>query len=392
MERSTQDAADGGVLPVQALLEHLQTLPDRRHARGKRYPLPLLVLLIVLAKLAGEDRPSGIAEWLQHRATTLQAALAFSWRRMPHHNTVRRVLAEAVSPEELDALVGAVLRPAREGATRLVVSIDGKTVRGTLTATQRATHLLAAYLPADGVVLQQVATGTKQNEISVAPQLLAALDLRGAVVTGDAMHTQRTLSAQICAAGGDYLWVAKENQPTLRQEIADLFTLDDRTVVGGRLPGDRRAASSTDRGHGRHERRTLTASSDLAGWSDWPELAQVFCLARERTSQASGKVERDVVYGLTSLSASAASAAELLRLSRAHWGIENGLHYRRDVTFHEDATRFTSGAAGRVMATLNNLVIGLLSRAGFTNHAAARRRCAADLAFSLALLRPVART
>lgn len=93
-----------------------------------------------------------------------------------------------------------------------------------------------------------------------------------------------------------------------------------------------------------------------------------------------------MVYGLTSLAPAKASAAALLRLSRAHWGIENGLHYRRDVTYHEDATRLTQGHAGRVMAALNNLVIGLLCHAGQTNHAAARRRCAADLQFSLTLL------
>jgi predicted transposase YbfD/YdcC len=286
----------------------------------------------------------------------------------------------------LDALVGAVLHEGDHPGQRLVVSIDGKTVRGTITASDRGTHLLAAYLPGEGLVLLQVAAGEKQNELSVAPELLAALDLRGAVVTGDALHTQRTLSAQIVAAGGDYLWLAKANQPTLRSDIADLFTLADATVVGGHVPGDRRTASTVDQGHGRCDRRTLTASSDLAGWSDWPHLAQVFCLERERVRQATGAVEREVVYGLTSLPAVAASAAELLRLSRAHWGIENGLHYRRDVTFHEDATRLTKGNAGHVMAALNNLVIGLFSRAGVTNHAQARRRCAADLALSLALL------
>jgi hypothetical protein len=104
------------------------------------------------------------------------------------------------------------------------------------------------------------------------------------------------------------------------------------------------------------------------------------------------KLAGEVVYGLTSLPATAASAAELLRLHRAHWGIENGLHHRRDVTFHEDATRLTKGNAGRVMATLNNLSIGLLRRAGYTNLAAARRHCAADLSLSLTLLSLAPRT
>jgi predicted transposase YbfD/YdcC len=388
MERSAAAADEAGVVfALSALATRLATLRDARQARGKRYALPTLLLLIVLAKLAGEDRPSGIADWVAQRAAVLQTALRLSWRRMPHHNTFRRVLAAAVEPSDLDAAVGAFFREQAEVGQSVVVSIDGKTVRGTISgSTSRGEHLLVAYLPAEGIVLLQMAAGEKQNEISVAPQLLSSLDLRGKVVTGDALHTQRALSAQIVAAGGDYLWIAKDNQPTLRQDIAAVFELHDRTVAGGRVPGERRTASTLNKGHGRQERRTLTASTDLTEYSDWPGLGQVFRLERERRVPATNKVEQEVVYGLTSLPPARATAADLLQVTRTHWGVENGLHYRRDVTFHEDATRLTQGHAGRVMATLNNLVIGVFCQAGFTNHAAARRRCAADLQFSLTLL------
>jgi len=392
MERSTAAGDDAGtVAGISALAARLATLRDARRARGKRYPLPLVLVLVVLAKLAGEDRPSGIADWVAHRAARLRTVLGLSWRRMPHHNTIRRVLAEAVDPTELDAVVGAFFREQAGVGESMVISIDGKSVRGTITgATPRGEHLLAAYLPAEGIVLRQVAAGEKENEITVAPQLLGHVDLRDKVVTGDALHTQRALSAQILAAGGDYFWIAKANQPTLRGDIAAVFELDDRTVAGGRLPGERRTAATGEKGHGRQERRTLTASTDLVRYSDWPGLGQVFRLERERRIRTTGKVEREIVYGLTSLPPERATAAALLQLSRSHWGIENGLHYRRDVTYHEDATRLTQGHAGRVMATLNNLIIGVLCRAGFTNHAAARRRCAADLVFSLTLLAPAA--
>jgi predicted transposase YbfD/YdcC len=283
--------------------------------------------------------------------------------------------------------VGAFFHEQAGAGQGVVVSIDGKTVRGTITAADsRGGHLLAAYLPAEGIVLLQVAVGAKENEISVAPQLLRGLDLRDKVITGDALHKQRALAAQIVAEGGDSLWIANENQPTHGSDIAAVFDLDDRTVAGGRLPSDRRTAATVDKGHGRQEWRTLTVSTDLAGYRDWPGLAQVFRLERQRLPVATGKRKQQVVYGLTSLTAERAAAAALLRLSRAHWGIENGLHYRRDVTDHEDATRLTQGHAGRFIAALNNLVIGLLCRAGFTNHAAARRRCAPDLACSIALL------
>lgn len=390
METSTGPwGATPRLFAVRTLGERLAALTDRRRARGKRYPLGLVLVLMVLAKLGGEDRPSGIADWVTHRRAALVQALGLSWPRMPHHTTYRRVLAQAVEAEQLDAAVGAFFRALPDVGHSVVVSIDGKAVRGTIPAgASRGEHLLAAYLPQEGIVLVQVAVGEKQNEISVAPTLLGSVDLRGKVVTGDALHTQRVLSAQILDAGGAYLWLAKDNQPALRADIEAVFTADGRTVAGGRIPRDLRTARTVSMGHGRHDRRTLTASSDLRGFSDWPGLEQVFRLERHRWHPATGKREQKVVYGLTSLTAAQASPAALLALSRAHWGIENGLHYRRDVTFHEDATRLTQGRAGRVMAALNNLVIGLLRHAGHTNLAAARRRYDADLPASLALIAP----
>jgi predicted transposase YbfD/YdcC len=275
----------------------------------------------------------------------------------------------------------------------VLISIDGKRIKGTIDADDpHGTHLLAAYLPQEGIVLLQLPAGCKENEISVAPTLVQALDLRGKIVAADALHTQRALSVQILAAGGEYLWRVKDNQPTLRADLAELFTGDRRTVEGGQVRHDLRTAHQITKGHGRRELRRMTVSTELKGYSNWPGLEQVFRLERERIVSKSGKHEREIVYGLTSLTPEEASPARLLTLTRAYWGIENGLHYRRDVTFHEDATRLTQGHAGHVMATLNNLVLGLLRLAGFTNLAAARRYCGADLAHVLALLAPAPRT
>jgi predicted transposase YbfD/YdcC len=300
------------------------------------------------------------------------------------------VLAAAVTPSDLDAAIGAFFGALPQVGASVLVSIDGKTVRGTSDAADRhGTHLLVAYLPQEGIVLCQVPAGQKANEITAAPALVAGLDLRHKVVVADALHTQRKFAAQILAAGGDYVAFAKENQPTLRAEIATLFTADSRTVEGGHLPDDFRRARQVTTGHGRREVRTMTVSSALTGYTEWPGLAQVFQLERERLSQRTGRQEREVSYGLTSLPPCGASPARLLGLTRTYWGVENGLHYRRDVTFHEDATRLTQGQAGHLMATLNNLVIGLLRLAGFTNLAAARRYAAADLTHAIALLSPV---
>jgi predicted transposase YbfD/YdcC len=362
-------------------------LTDARHPRGKRYSLAVILLLTILAKLGGEDRPSGIGDWVQGRRTPLAAALRLARPTMPHPNTFRRILSTVVSPTELDTLVHEFFQSLPGAGQSILVAIDGKTVRGTITAAQpRGEHLLCAYLPAEGLVLFQVAAGAKENEISVAPTLLASLDLRHKVVMGDALHTQRALSVQILTAGGDYIWLAKDNQPTLRQDIADLFTLSPATVLGGQIPTDFRTARTVDKGHGRQETRQITVSSALTGYSDWPGIAQVFQLERERVDCQTGQLSREVVHGLTSLSADTAGPQHLLAFVRSYWGIENGLHQRRDVTFREDAMRLTVGQAGRVIAILNNLVIGLLRRAGYTNLARARRILASNVRTALKLL------
>jgi predicted transposase YbfD/YdcC len=283
-------------------------------------------------------------------------------------------LATAIAPAELDRLVGEHLGGLPGAGHSALIALDGQAVRGTRDAEDpHGEHLLSAYLPAEGLTLGQVATGGRDNEIRVAPRLVAGLDLRGKVVMADALHTQRPLSQRILAAGGEYFWLVKDNQPDLRADIAYLFAAADRTVEGGRIPHDFQTARRVDKGHGRREVRTITVSGELKGYSDWPGSEQVVRLERERLEIKRGKRENEVVYGLTSLTPAEARPARLLALSRAYWGIENGLHRRRDVTFREDATRLTQGRAGHVMAALNNLVIGLLRHAGAVNLAAARR-------------------
>lgn len=390
---SVRGYLDTAVFAIASLQRRLSELSDSRSTKGLRYPLTPLLMVIFFAKLSGEDAYCGIADWIENRGQLLREALHLSWKRMPDHNTIQRIFQDVVTPEEFDRLVSEFFQSLPGVGRSILIAMDGKTVRGTIdVANPRGQHLLAAYLPEEGIVLMQVAAGEKENEISVAPQLLKSLDLRGKVVAGDAMHTQRELSIQILNAGGDYLWFVKDNQPTLRAEIEELFTADDRTVDGGHVPNDFGTSRTIDKGHGRIERREITVSSELKGYSDWPGLEQVFKLDRRRLDIKSGKDEREIVYGITSLSAVEASPARLLYLSRTYWGIENGLHRCRDVTFKEDRIRQTKGNAGRVMATLNNLVIGILRHAGATNIASARRWCDANITLGLKLLPPHARS
>ena len=255
---------------------------------------------------------------------------------MPHRTTLGRVLARAVPVAELETLVCRFLAQLpRPEQREYVLTLDGKTLRGTLDRrTGQQEHLLAAYLPHEGIVLVQVAVEIKENEISAAPRVVACLDLREAVVTGDALFAQRALSAQIGAAGGHYLWKVKGGgaPQQLRDDLETLFAPPTCPSGTSPVPTDFRAATTVDKGHGRLERRTITVSQMLTGYSDWPHLAQVFQVERRIVDLPIGEITTEVRYGITSLPPAQADPARLLRLVRLHWEIENGLHYRRDVT------------------------------------------------------------
>ncbi len=247
-------------------------------------------------------------------------------------------------------------------------------MRGTIpTGDTKGVHLLAAYLPAEGLVLMQVEGGEKAAELTVAPRLLEVLDLRQKIVRGDALFTQRALSVQILEAGGDYVWTVKENQSELRSDIQEVFDPAPTAAGWSQTPRDLRSAQTFNSGHGRLERHTLTASSFLNDYSDWPGIAQVFKLERQVLVQRTGEVRTQTVYGVTSLTSTEAAPDRLLTLMRDYWGIENGLHYRRDKTLSEDAARISDRKQAQVTAILNNLVIALVKQQGFDNLAAARR-------------------
>jgi len=270
----------------------------------------------------------------------------------------------------------------------MVVSIDGKVCRGTIDLeVNEGLCLLALFLPGEGVTLAQIAIEGKQNEISAAPTLLGWVDLRNKVVIGDAMHTQRQISIQIGKAGGNYLWTVKGNQPQLLQDLQDWFDPNVPILPGmGCPPKDFQSATVISKGHGRLEIRTLTTSSQLNDFLDWPFLQQVFQLQRTVTTSKTGKTRHETVYGITSLSAELASPAQLLEMLRSYWQIENRLHYPRDVTLHEDQTRFKKKSAAHNMAIINNLVLSLIAKSDFLFVPSARRFFAAYPDQALALL------
>jgi predicted transposase YbfD/YdcC len=383
-----QEQPGAKIINIEHLISYLKRIKDDRKRRGIRYSLEVILVLIILAKLCGQNKVYGMADWAQQRSEYLTEVMKLERKRLPHDSTYRRILSDVVDEEELEQIVAEYLSQLPRNEQDVVIAIDGKTVRGTISAEDPfGLHLLAAYLPGEGIVLMQmVVEKDKENEIVVAPKLLKCLDLRNKVVVADAMHAQRQLSIQIVRAGGDFVWVIKDNQPNTRRAIEQLFAPEQPLPGQGCPPMDFRGAKSVDKQAGRLEERTITTSSMLNDYLDWPHLGQVFKLERRFTNLSTGEVEHEVRYGLTSLTAQDAPPERLLKIVRSEWGIENGLHYRRDVTYQEDQTRMTQKTMGRAMAIINNLVISLINSQGFDNHAHARRVFDASPAKALALI------
>lgn len=359
-------------------------LIDQRARRGVRYPLAPLLVLLVLAKLAGQDTPSAIAEWVAWRAESLKLALGLDWKRMPHPSTYRRLLQRGLDLTQLEREAGQFLA-AVGGAQGDLLNLDGKTLRGTIPQGQtHGLHLLCVQQAAQNLVLAQTAVSGKENEISAAQGLLRQVEVRGKVLSGDALLAQKKLSRQIVRAGGDYLWIVKANHPSLLKQLEAHFAAEP--VATGTARADYETAQSCDKGHGRIEERRLTASSRITNTLDWPSLGQVFRLNRQVLICRTQAERQETVYGLTSLPPTEATPARLLALQRGHWSIENGLHYRRDVTFHEDACRIKSHRAAQALAVFNNLALGLMRQAGWDNIAKARRHYEAHLDEALGLI------
>lgn len=365
----------GVVFDMGSLYTRLQGLHDSRKPKGLRYQLLDILVMMVLAKICGEDTPSGIADWVKHRGEQIREWLKLKRERMPHHSTYRRIAESVIDVESLEQIVSELWSDKKYFGKQVLLSMDGKVLRGSLDEKQAGTYLLAAYLPSSGLVLMEVAISGKGSEIPAAPQLLKKIDLRDMVVMGDALHTQRETSIQIVDSGGEYIWFVKGNQPQMEENIRLWFEPDPDPIPGmANLPKDFETVKEVRKGHGRLEERTVTVSSQLNDFLGWPYLEQVFKLERRFTTLKTGKVQEQVVYGCTSLTRDEISPKQLLLFTRSYWGIENGLHYRRDVTLREDRTRMTKGNSAQVMACLNNLVIGLLIHKKNYQHLPTARR------------------
>jgi predicted transposase YbfD/YdcC len=309
--------------------------------------------------LAGARSFAAIGEWAAELGGERLASLGLS--RAPEESTLRKLFCR-LDGAALDRQLGIFAwTRTHQVKRRRVIAIDGKTIRGARSDNRDAPHLVAALDHATGVVLGQIAVAAKSNEIPAVRDLLATFDpadLRGCVITLDAMHTQTDTAQAILDAGADYLLTVKANQPGL---LARLKALPWKDVPAHR---------ATTTGHGRRATRSIKVIQAPA-WTGFTGAAQVAQLRRTVTKKGIKSVE--VVYLITSADHAAAPPAVLAGWVQEHWGIENRLHWVRDVTYDEDRSQTRTGNAAHVMATLRNTAIGLLRLNGWTNIAAGLR-------------------
>ena len=351
-------------MPPLSLIAVLSELPDPRHCQGKVHPLPAVLSLVVLGLLMGRKSLSSIARLGRLYGTPLAHALGFRRGKTPCKSTLSEIL-RALDADYLETLLS------RWVCSRLgkieTLAMDGKTLRGSRDGEVPGQHLVAAYAGEVEAVVAQIRVDSKTNEHKAALQLLGVIDVKDKLITGDAMFCQRDLAGQIIDQGGDYLLVVKDNQEGLKIDISAGFGYGKaaeaiHVATGGKKTDPEkqtpRHAKSSDKAHGRQEIRELWTTGILTLHEKWPGMKQGLKIRRVR--KIKGKVTEETVYGITSLTPEKADAKKLLGLLREHWRIENCLHYVRDVTLGEDASRVRTGSAPQILAGLRNAVVHLI--------------------------------
>ncbi|MER6596631.1 ISAs1 family transposase [Micromonospora purpureochromogenes] len=356
----------------------LAGLPDPRARRGVRHRLVVVVTAAVCAVVAGYRSYAAIAEWVADVPAATALALGMTPDRRPSEAMIRRLL-QAMDPQLLTAAIGVWLAErgtANTSTADRAIAVDGKTLRGSRTPGTAARHVMTACDQSTGVVLASIDVDGKTNEITrFAPLLDQISDVRGTVITADALHCQRDHVAYLTERGAHWILTVKGNQPSLHRQLAGLPW---RAVPD--------ATRDTDRGHGRREIRSLKILTISTG-IDFPHAAQAIQIRRRRRRLDQPKrFTTETVYAITDLHVHQAKPAQLAAWIRSHWSIENKIHWVRDVTYDEDRSQIRTGTGPEVMAALRNAAIGAIRLTGATNIAAANRHHARDSTRPLALL------
>jgi predicted transposase YbfD/YdcC len=346
---------------LDEIVESFSTVEDPRSHINRRHPLPSILVIAVLAVLAGAAGPTAIARWAKFKEELLMSILNLP-HGIPGKDVFRRILM-MLRPEAFEAAFNAWIAHLRDeavaetGVDRPIISLDGKTARRSHDAKEDLgpLHVVTAWAGEYGLALGQEVCAEKSNEITAIPELLKKIDIRNGVVTIDAMGTQKAIAAEIIHGKADYVLALKGNHESLHQSVIDY--IDEQ--LEGELEGAEER-TTTNHGHGREEERTylhLPVPEGLPGQEDWKGLKSVGLVTSRR--MRGDQESTEVRYYLSSLPVGVDLFA---RAVRGHWSVENACHWSLDVTFREDDSRIRERVLGANFTWLYRFTLSILKQ------------------------------
>ena len=339
----------------KGIIEIFRDMPDPRKGNGIRHELEEILTIAILAILAI------LCDFTQFTEMELFGVEREEWLRtflvlengIPSHDTFGDVFA-ALAPETITSKFIQWVETIRKKISNEAIAVDGKTIRRSkdLSKNKQAVHIVSAWATENGLVLGELATKEKSNEITAIPELLLMLELKGCIITIDAMGTQRTIAKTIKERDADYVLAVKENQATLLEDIALYFSTEIKKCDYTKTVG---------KSHGRYEKRECWISTDI-DWmpqkGDWEGLSGIGFIRSERQLVGSENIEvanHYVIYSKVDM-----TAEEVLSAKRSHWGIENSLHWILDMNFREDESRMRVGNCAENMNIFRHMAINLI--------------------------------
>ena len=355
-----------------SLIEHFTPLEDPRIDRNKSHALIDIIVLTVCAVASGADGWEAIEQFGKEKLDWLRKFVPLN-NGVPSHDCIAYVLCR-LSPQKFRECFMSWTHAVTEQTGGEIISIDGKTTKGSRDRkhNRNPLHMVSAWACHNRLVLGQEATEEKSNEITAIPKLLALLELKGCIVTIDAMGCQRSIAEQIIDQGGDYVLGLKANQGALFEAVADFFTIAQANQFAGVVYD---YVEQVDKDHGRLETRRYYITEDLRTLPDtenWKGLRSIGMVERECLQGDTHSVEQR--YFINSIPAQVKSFAHAVR---GHWGIENPLHWRLDVVLGDDASRIRKGNGPAIMTSIRQLCMNLFEREASSMSLAKKRRKAA---------------
>jgi predicted transposase YbfD/YdcC len=335
---------------MKSPIDYFAQTKDPRIERNKEHLLEDIIFITIASVICGAETWNDIEAYGKQKKEWLRCYLKLP-HGIPSHDTFNRVFA-AIDPVEFETCFLNWIKAVAELTDGAVVSIDGKTIRGSKKKESKsAIHMVSAWANANQLALGQVKVDEKSNEITAIPKLLEILALKGCIITIDAMGCQRAIVDKIVSKEADYVIAVKGNQGLLEEEIKDTIHFCKPFSVW----------DDTDVGHGRVETRKCSVYTDFSHMENpcqWNKMQCVVKIESTRYIKATGVEQTENRFFITSLEP---DAEKIARSIRSHWGIENNLHWLLDVAFHEDKSRKREGYAAQNFSIINRIALNLIN-------------------------------